>query len=457
MSFSSFSTNSKTEKSNKLKTPNKLFKSTKDFENCDLCCEECCLLCNYCGIYDGDEINFYLTDTEIETNTTNDIQRDVKNKKKKKFKKNKRTKIFPSTTKTTPTKNILRDCDITKMYMQLPTITTPTNYDNFRSLQSTPLPPPPLPSFQSLPSPSPALLSDNSNFLDLYKSLENLCITSGIGPQQVSSRKSRISGIISTRQPLLNENLMKSYEKLPLHDKKILNLMLQKRLKLAAQNYNSFLVHKFHENEKLHNNLLKLQQQTDYKYELNKKFQLNNELRQLRLNLLKQENLNEMKNLRDLLEMKNLYHDNLLKKRQNEKQRQISQQKFNEKLKMDNVKFLLTEKCLNDELIKLQIASDLEKRLLNAKNLREKYLKLYQKQIQYENSIQKILHHENLLEKQKFDELYKNELKKHIKHKIWKTEKFQKEKQEIYNKLNEQAKLSASFRDLVRSVSPFKF
>lgn len=249
--------------------------------------------------------------------------------------------------------------------------------------------------------------------------------------------------------------IREAYQKIPAHDKRILNRMATKRNEQAVSKENAWLARKYWENERYERELLKCEQMEEYKKAVRDK-QFQDYLQtKARLNEIAQRDLCELQRLRESLQQKDARTKKRLQNLRIERELSINQKRCEELRKAEHVNINQEELNLDEMLKKSEICHRLTERLKRADYIRNEMLENYLKRLRYDNYIEQLQHEEHWREVQLSEKLKRDQLKEEITRKRCRSQHFVESKQKHNETLRKTAKLSKSLRDLVRSsVTP---
>lgn len=250
-------------------------------------------------------------------------------------------------------------------------------------------------------------------------------------------------------------SVREAYQKVPAHDKRILNRMATKRNEQAVSKENAWLARKYWENERYERELLKCEQMEEYKKAVRDK-QFQDYLQtKARLNEIAQRDLCELQRLRESLQQKDARAKKRLQNLRIEKELSVNQKRCEELRKAEHVNINQEELNLDEMLKKSEICHRLTERLKRADHIRNEILENYLKRLRYDNYIEQLQHEEHWREIQLSEKLKREQLKEEISRKRCRSQHFVETKQKLNDSLKRTAKLSKSLRDLVRSsVTP---
>lgn len=249
--------------------------------------------------------------------------------------------------------------------------------------------------------------------------------------------------------------IREAYQKVPMHDKRILNRMAHKRTENAVAKENAWLARKYWENERYERELLKCEQMEEYKKAVrDKQFQDYLQTKS-RLNEIAQRDLAELQRLRDSLRLK----DDKAKKRlsflRNERDLVANQKRCDDLRKVESVIMHQEEQNLDEIMRKNDSCQRLTERLKRADHIRNQILENYLKRLRYDNYIEQLQHEEHWREVQLGEQLKREQLKEQISRKRCRSQHFVQSRQQRNENIRNTAKLSQSLRELVRtSVTP---
>ncbi|XP_013106590.2 capping protein inhibiting regulator of actin dynamics [Stomoxys calcitrans] len=246
-----------------------------------------------------------------------------------------------------------------------------------------------------------------------------------------------------------------AYQKVPAHDKRILNRMATKRNEQAVSKENAWLARKYWENERYERELLKCEQMEEYKKAVRDK-QFQDYLQtKARLNEIAQRDLCELQRLRESLQQKDARTKKRLQNLRIERDMSVNQKRCEELRKAEHVNINQEELNLDEMLKKSEICQRLTERLKRADHIRNAMLDNYLKRLRYGNYIEQLQHEEHWRELQLSEKLKREQLKEEITRKRCRSQHFVEAKLKHNEALRKTAKLSKSLRDLVRSsVTP---
>lgn len=250
-------------------------------------------------------------------------------------------------------------------------------------------------------------------------------------------------------------SVREAYQKVPAHDKRILNRMATKRNEQAVSKENAWLARKYWENERYERELLKCEQMEEYKKAVRDK-QFQDYLQtKARLNEIAQRDLCELQRLRESLQQKDARAKKRLQNLRIEKELSVNQKRCEELRKAEHVNINQEELNLDEMWKKSEICHRLTERLKRADHIRNEILENYLKRLRYDNYIEQLQHEEHWREIQLSAKLKREQLKEEISRKRCRSQHFVETKQKHNDSLKRTAKLSKSLRDLVRSsVTP---
>lgn len=253
----------------------------------------------------------------------------------------------------------------------------------------------------------------------------------------------------------LAPSIKEAYDKVPDHDKRILNRMASKRSEQALAKENAWLARKYWENERYERELLKCEQMEEYKKAVRDK-QFQDYLQtKARLNEIAQRDLAELQRLRESLQQKDDRTKKRLQSLRNERDLTVSQKRNDEMRKMEYINLHQEEQTLDEMLRKSETCQRLTERLRRADHIRNKMLEKYLKRLRYDNYVEQLQHEEHLRELQLNEQLKREQLRDQISRKRCRSQHFVESKQQRNESIRKTAKLSKSLRDIVRSsVTP---
>ncbi|XP_065361253.1 uncharacterized protein LOC135954934 [Calliphora vicina] len=253
----------------------------------------------------------------------------------------------------------------------------------------------------------------------------------------------------------LAPTIKEAYNKVPDHDKRILNRMATKRTEQALAKENAWLARKYWENERYERELLKCEQMEEYKKAVRDK-QFQDYLQtKARLNEIAQRDLSELQRLKESLQQKDDRTKKRLQSLRTERDLAVNQKRCEELRKMECVNLHQEEHNLDEMLRKSETCHRLTERLKRADHIRNKMLENYLKRLRYDNYIEQLQHEEHWREVQLNEKLKREQLKEQISRKRCRSQHFVETKQHRNETIRKTAKLSKSLRDIVRSsVTP---
>ncbi|XP_073839185.1 uncharacterized protein [Musca autumnalis] len=282
--------------------------------------------------------------------------------------------------------------------------------------------------------------------MSLSHHFDNTIFTTTNAPIRLSESMANLCLVPSIRE---------AYQKVPAHDKRILNRMATKRNEQAISKENAWLARKYWENERYERELLKCEQMEEYKKAVRDK-QFQDYLQtKARLNEIAQRDLCELQRLRESLQQKDARAKKRLQNLRLEKELSVNQKRCEELRKAEHVNINQEELNLDEMLKKSEICQRLTERLKRADHIRNEILENYLKRLRYDNYIEQLQHEEHWREIQLNEKLKREQLKEEISRKRCRSQHFVEVKQKQNEALKKTAKLSKSLRDLVRSsVTP---
>lgn len=290
-------------------------------------------------------------------------------------------------------------------------------------------------------------------------------LSSIILPQSIHNSFSYIDETDSSFAPIrlsesmanlcLAPSIKEAYNKVPDHDKRILNRMASKRSEQAVAKENAWLARKYWENERYERELLKCEQMEEYKKAVRDK-QFQDYLQtKARLNEIAQRDLAELQRLKQSLQQKDDRTKKRLQTLRIERDLAANQKRCEELRKMECVNLHQEEHNLDEMLRKSETCQRLTERLKRADHIRNKMLENYLRRLRYDNYIEQLQHEEHWREVQLNEQLKREQLKEQISRKRCRSQHFVESKQMHNENIRKTAKLSKSLRDIVRaSVTP---
>lgn len=296
-------------------------------------------------------------------------------------------------------------------------------------------------------SPPPAPLSSSVILPQTHNSFSYLDETdSSFAPIRLSESMANLC---------LAPSIKEAYNKVPDHDKRILNRMANKRSEQAVAKENAWLARKYWENERYERELLKCEQMEEYKKAVRDK-QFQDYLQtKARLNEIAQRDLAELQRLKQSLQQKDDRTKKRLETLRLERDLAVNQKRCEELRKMECVSLHQEEHNLDEMLRKSETCQRLTERLKRADHIRNKMLENYLRRLRYDNYIEQLQHEEHWREVQLNEQLKREQLKEQITRKRCRSQHFVESKQLRNENIRKTAKLSKSLRDIVRaSVTP---
>ncbi|XP_055383343.1 meiosis-specific nuclear structural protein 1 [Condylostylus longicornis] len=253
----------------------------------------------------------------------------------------------------------------------------------------------------------------------------------------------------------LSPRIRQAYKKIPTHDRKILNRMAKRRNERAILNENAWLAQRLWENERFERELIKYEQDEEYRKAIREKQIYDNEMTKARVEAILRRDKEDIQRLRAELYEKDCKLQKRLKRIKLDKSIKIQQRNIDAFRKNEAVQIAQDEIHFDNAIKKQEICDRYENRLERAECIRNHILNSYLRRIKHANYIQQVIHEENFKEIDKYENIRRQQLCNEIQRKTNRTEQFVRKKQKNYNELLERAKISANLRDLVRnSVSP---
>lgn len=253
----------------------------------------------------------------------------------------------------------------------------------------------------------------------------------------------------------MSPRVSRMYPKIPDHDRKILQRMAMKRTEEIARSEDAVLARKHWEQEKYERDTLLNIQTLEFGHVLREKRELEDAIRNNRLQFLSQRQKNYVEKIRNEIAAKNLKLMHRLKTIEMQRDVMQCQRRQDYLRKCELANMTQEENKVDDEIRKQECYANLEHRISRAHDMRNYFVGAYQRRILEENEKHQQVHAVNYDEVKRMQKLNHEMLKQRVEARDRKCTKFVVEKQRWVEESRDQARVTAELRDIVRrSISP---